>query len=281
MQRLIEQFIQERTYFKNVSPRTVEWYRQGFRAFEGAIESKSTIGERIIRLRDARISAVTVNSYLRVVNAYHRWCYTEGHSKELIRFPKLKEEQKVLETLSQDHIRRVIGFRPKGWYQQRIHTLSCLLLDTGLRIAEALALRREDVDLDNLLVRVHGKGGKQRLVPISLEMRKLLWRWLREIPTEMVFSSRRGTRLTQRNIFRTFKNYGSNLHITGVRFSFHTLRHTFAVNYIRNGGDVFRLQRILGHSTLEMTRRYVNLQTSDLQAVHSKLSLLSAGARRV
>ena len=97
----------------------------------------------------------------------------------------------------------------------------------------------------------------------------------RETPEAFVFPSHRGLKLNQRNFLRDFKLWGTRLLITGVRFSFHTLRHTFAVNYIRNGGDVFRLQRILGHSTLEMTRRYVNLQTSDLQAVHSKLSLLS------
>ena len=83
-------------------------------------------------------------------------------------------------------------------------------------------------------------------------------------------------RLTRRNLLRDLKHLGRDLGIAGVRFSFHTLRHTFAVNYIRKGGDVFRLQRILGHSTLEMTRRYVNLQTEDLQAVHNKLSLLSS-----
>ncbi len=139
-------------------------------------------------------------------------------------------------------------------------------------------MTRRDVDLDNLLLRVWGKGGKQRLVPMSVEMRRLLWRWLRkgqEAPEAFVFPSRQGFKLNQRNLLRDFKLFGIRLQITGVRFSFHTLRHTFAVNYIRNGGDVFRLQRILGHTTLEMTRRYVNLQTSDLQAVHSKLSLLS------
>jgi integrase/recombinase XerD len=80
-------------------------------------------------------------------------------------------------------------------------------------------------------------------------------------------------------MLRHFKVLGTRLRISGVRFSFHTLRHTFAVNYIRNGGDMFRLQRVLGHSTLEMTRKYVNLQTSDLQAVHERLSLLARVGR--
>ena len=282
MEHLVEQFIQERTYFKNVSPATVVWYRQSFRAFAGAMDTKAAVGDRIAKLRQAGVSATSVNTYLRAVNALFRWAHTEGHLVELIRIPRLKEEQKVLATLTPEHVQRIIQFRPKVMYQHRIHTLTCLLLDTGLRINEALSLTREDVDLDNMLLRVRGKGAKHRLVPISMEMRKLAWKWLRREdgpPEAYVFQARMGSKLTQRNLLRSFKIFGTRLHITGVRFSFHTMRHTFALNYIRNGGDVFRLQRILGHSTLEMTRRYVNLQTADLQAVHSKLSLLSRVAR--
>lgn len=282
MEHLVEQFIQERTYFKNVSPATVVWYRQSFRAFAGAMDTKAAVGDRIAKLRQAGVSATSVNTYLRAVNALLRWAHTEGHLVELIRIPRLKEEQKVLATLTPEHVQRIIQFRPKVMYQHRIHTLTCLLLDTGLRINEALSLTREDVDLDNMLLRVRGKGAKHRLVPISMEMRKLAWKWLRREdgpPEAYVFQARMGSKLTQRNLLRSFKIFGTRLHITGVRFSFHTMRHTFALNYIRNGGDVFRLQRILGHSTLEMTRRYVNLQTADLQAVHSKLSLLSRVAR--
>ena len=281
-QQLIEQFIRERMYFKNVSPATVVWYRQSFRAFAGAMDTKAAVGDRIAKLRQAGVSATSVNTYLRAVNALLRWAHTEGHLVELIRIPRLKEEQKVLATLTPEHVQRIIQFRPKVMYQHRTHTLTCLLLDTGLRINEALSLTREDVDLDNMLLRVRGKGAKHRLVPISMEMRKLAWKWLRREdgpPEAFVFQARMGSKLTQRNLLRSFKIFGNRLHISGVRFSFHTMRHTFAVNYIRNGGDVFRLQRILGHSTLEMTRRYVNLQTSDLQAVHSKLSLLSRVAR--
>lgn len=280
MKELIEQFIRERSILKNVSPNTVAWYRDSFRAFGGALDSRSDIVQRIGELKARGVSAISINTYLRCVNAFHRWANTEGHlAGEQIHIHRLKEEEKVLETLSSEHIQRILSFRPRKLEsERRQHTLACVLLDTGLRIDEALSLAKSDVDFDNMLLRVRGKGAKERLVPISIEMRKLLWRWLRNEhgPTEgFVFGSRWGSKLDQRNVLRQFKRFGTRLHITGVRFSFHTLRHTFAVNYIRNGGDVFRLQRILGHTTLEMTRRYVNLQTSDLQAVHSKLSLLS------
>ena len=281
-QQLVEQFIRERMYFKNVAPKTVLWYRQSFHAFEGAMDGKAAIGERIIRLRNAGVSAVSVNTYLRTLNAFFRWAHAEGHVAELLRVAKLKEEQKVIATLVPEQIRRLIEFKPKRKSEQRLHTLACLLLDSGLRIDEALSLRSEDVDLDNFLLRVHGKGGKDRVIPISVEMRKLMWRWLKTQRGDggLIFPTRTGTKLNYRNTLDDFKRLGKHLKITGVRFSFHTLRHTFAVNYIRNGGDVFRLQRVLGHSTLEMTRRYVNLQTSDLQAVHSKLSLLSGRGYR-
>lgn len=278
MVRLHEQFVRERMYCKNVSAATVVWYRQSFRAFEGATQDKIAMRDRIARLREAGVSAISVNTYLRAINAFFRWRHSEGYVSELLNIPKLKEEQKILATLTPEQVQRIVGFRPKGSCQQRIYTLACVLLDTGLRIDEALSLRRFDVDFDNLLLRVRGKGAKERLVPMSVEMRKLLWRWLRNRPTDgFVFGSRGGSKLGQRNLLRDFKQWGSRLCITGVRFSFHTLRHTFAVNYIRNGGDVFRLQRVLGHSSLEMTRRYVNLQTSDLQAVHDRLSVIGRG----
>jgi len=198
------------------------------------------------------------------VNAFLRWAHTVGQVSELLRVPKLKAKEKVLETLKPEQVQRLIGFRPPGKYQQRIHALTCLLLDTGMRIDEALSPHREEVDFDNLLLRIHGKGRKERVVPMSAEGRKVLWRWLQAQGEAgvvgIVFGTRDGKKLGQRNALRRFKALGARLRITGVRFSFHTLRHTFAVGYIRAGGDVFRLQRILGHSSLEMTRRYVNLQ---------------------
>jgi integrase/recombinase XerD len=275
---MVEDFIRDRQYLKGVSPATVAWYRDSFRAFQGALDSKVLIVQRIEELMRRGVKPVSINTYLRAVNAYLRWRHTE-HEAELLRIPRLKEEQKVLATLSSEQVQRIIHFKPKGRNLSRAHLLAQLLLDTGLRFAEALNLRWEEIDLDNLLVKVVGKGGKHRVVPISFEGRKVLFKWKQQSKFDHVFATRNGTLPRQRNVGRDFALLGQRAGIQGVRFSPHTFRHTFAVSYLRAGGNVLYLQRILGHSTLEMTNRYTrSLGTEDLQAVHDRLSLLSRRA---
>lgn len=281
MQNLFEQFVKERKYLKNVTPKTEAWYWDSWKALGDGLEAATPPAKtewmgRIAALRDRGVTAVSVNTYARAINAFLKWGHEEGHFREVIRIPRLKEEKLILATLTPAQVDSLLRYKPKGFSALRVHTMACCFLDTGIRADEALSLRRDGVDLDNLLLRIKGKGRKDRMVPMSLEFRKLLFRWLAKHPFALVFPTRNGTKQTQRNALRDFKRMGKRLGIAGVRFSFHTMRHTFAVNYIRNGGDVFRLQRVLGHSTLEMTRRYVDLQTSDLQAVHERLSVLAA-----
>ena len=109
---------------------------------------------------------------------------------------------------------------------------------------------------------------------MSFELRKALFRYLQKHPFDLVFATRHGTRLTRRNATRDLYKLCERLRMP--RRGFHILRHTFAINYLRRGGSAFHIQKILGHSTLEMTRRYCNLMTEDLQAVHEKLSLLNS-----
>jgi integrase/recombinase XerD len=267
-------FIEERKYLKNVSEQTLDWYRYSFRAFEGSLSSEDEIKARIIELRQRGVKPISVNTYLRCIKAYFVWL-----GKPLT-LGWLKEEQKIIPTFTPQHVARLRTWRPVGASQTRLHTMVLLALDTGLRVSEILGLRREDVDLDNLLLRVAGKGGKQRLVPVSIELRKSLYRYVRSHEFNRVFPSRDGGALGTRNLLRDFKALCRTLHIEGVRTSFHTLRHTFAVQYLRAGGNVFYLQRILGHSTLEMTNRYCrSLGIQDLQAVHDRLSPLRSATR--
>lgn len=179
-------------------------------------------------------------------------------------------------TFSLSQVRLLTKYTPKGQYPKRLHLIILLLLDTGCRIDEALTLRVGDCDLDNLLFTVTGKGRKQRRIPFSFELRRLLARYLAGRQDELLFATRQGRKLGRRNVLRDVKILCRRLGFQPPERTLHAFRHTFAVNYLRRGGSVFHLQKVLGHSTLEMTRRYANLMTEDLQAVHQKISLLAA-----
>jgi len=273
--QLFEQYVQERVYLKGVTPQTVIWIRQSLKRFDGALDSKQTVLDRIIELKNRGLSNVSVNTALRCVNAYFSWLHTE-HGQPALRIPRLKEEQKILATFTPEQSRRIINGKAVGRNELRVKALALTALDTGLRIQELLNLLRSDVDLDNLTLRVNGKGNKQRLVPVSIEGRKVLYRQLSKHQFPRVFCTGRGTQPTKRSLHRDFKVWCGKLGIAGVRCSFHTLRHSFAVNYLRAGGNLYYLQRILGHSSIMTTEKYLrSLGIADLQKVHDGLSLLS------
>ena len=261
---------EERKYLLNVSHKTLVYYGCAFRAWE----KHSGDGRPVTWIKnmlDSGIKPVSVNTYICALNAYWKW---EGAGTAKIKY--IKEEEKILLTFTPEQIARIVNSKPVGRNETRARAAALTALDTGMRIQELLNLRRTDVDFDNLLFRVHGKGNKHRLVPMSIELRKLLFRYLSQHQFDRVFATARGTSPTQRNLSRDFKLLCSRLGISGVRCSFHTLRHSFSVEYLKAGGNVLYLQRILGHTTLEMTNRYVrSLGIEDLKAVHSGLSLLS------
>jgi integrase/recombinase XerD len=266
----VQQFISERKYLLNLTPKTIIWYGCGFKAFAGALETLEAAKQRIGELRERSVSAITVNSYLRCINAFWKW---QGKEWKIRR---LKEEQKLLATFTPDHVHRLVHWNPIGRNQARAHVIALVALDTGMRISELLSLTRQDVNLDNLVLLVHGKGNKQRLVPVSVELRKVLYRHLAKHQHARLFTTRSGTPLTVRNSERDFKVMCGQAGIVGVRASWHTLRHSFAVNYLRKGGNLYYLQRILGHSSITTTERYLrSLGIADLQKVHDGLSLLS------
>jgi site-specific recombinase XerD len=251
-----------------VSPKTIISYQCAFNAF-GAVNTRQSIMERIGELRQ-RMSAISVNCYLRHMRAFWKWAKLE------VKIPRLKEEQKILATFSREQVAKLVHWKPVGRNQIRAHAIALVALDTGMRISELLGLARKDVDFDNLVFLVHGKGNKQRLVPVSIELRKVLFRYMANHQQARVFCTSTGTALSVRNSERDFKVLCRKAGIVGVRCSWHTLRHSFAVNYLRAGGNLYYLQRILGHSSISTTERYLrSLGIEDLQRVHDGLSLLS------
>ncbi len=171
----------------------------------------------------------------------------------------------------------MLRWKPRTFGERRLYALTALLLDTGLRINEAFELRRAEINLDGLLITVrHGKGGKERVVPMSIQGRKILVRWFALHDFDRVFPSRDGRKLGYRDALRDLKMAGQRLGISGVRVNFHPMRHSFATHYVRNQGNLFALARILGHASTATTEKYLqSLGVDDLRAVHDRLTPLA------
>jgi len=281
MEARFEQFIRERKYLTNVTAATTEWYRRCLKWLPSENPTDEDLKALVLCMRQKGLKKTGVNTVLRCINAYLHW--NSGSERKCgagcshPRIRQLKEPRLVLPTFKEAEVKRLIAWKPRK-PERRLKLLVLFLLDTGARITEALSLRLADIDLDNLLVTLDGKGRKQRVVPISFELRKAIFRAAteRELkPGNLLFGTRTGTIWSRRNALRNLKDICKQLGFTPPPRTLHATRHTFAVNYLRRGGSVFHLQKVLGHSTLEMTRRYANLVTSDLQAVHERLSLLS------
>jgi integrase/recombinase XerD len=272
MQPRFEQFIRERQFLSNVTPATVLWYKNSLRWLPSESPSQEQLKDAVMRMCEKGRKATGCNCSIRAINSYLKW------SGSALKIPRLKEPRLVLPTFTSQQIRQLVAWKPKGKYKRRLHLLTLFLLDTGCRISEALGLRVRDVDMENLLVTLDGKGRKQRVVPFSFELRKAIFRYITEWKKtldSLLFSNRTHTMLAHRNVLRNVKNLCRQLGFEPPARTLHAFRHTFAVNYLRRGGSEFRLQKVLGHSTLDMTRRYANLMTEDLQAVHERVSLLT------
>ncbi len=277
------QFVRERQFLSNVSPSTLEWYKHSFKWLRSESPSQDELKDAVLRMREKGLKATGCNSAIRAINAYLHWSASPGTKCSPAcshpRMPSLKEPQLILPTFTAAQVSLLVKWRPKTFCQRRLHLLVLFLIDTGCRITEALTVRVSDVDMENLLVTLDGKGRKQRVVPFSFELRRALFRYIRDFgrkPDRLLLASRNETRLGRRVMLRDVKLLCKRLGFTPPGRTLHAFRHTFAVTYIRRGGSVFHLQKVLGHSTLEMTLRYANLVTADLQAVHERVSLLSS-----
>jgi integrase/recombinase XerD len=237
---MFEQFIAERLYLHNVSPATISWYKHALKKLPCASPDPDQLKNLVFCMRASGMKPTGCNAVARAVNAYLNW------SGSPHRAPLMKEPKVILPTFTGDQIHLLIH----SDYNPTLKSLVLLLLDTGCRISEALALRPEDIS-DRTLV-LHGKGGKDRVVPYSSAL------CMSYVPFPY----------TRHTALRQVKRQCVSLGFAPPRRTLHAFRHTFALNYVRTGGGVFHLQRVLGHSSLEMSRRYANLADADLIAAH-------------
>jgi len=163
-------------------------------------------------------------------------------------------------------------FNHRDFKSIRNKSIILVLLDTGLRVSECANLKLHDVNIDRGILKVTGKGNKERLVRIGYTVQKVLWRYisLRQSTSDNLWTDSVGNAISANTIKLIMKRVSTRL---GIKCNPHALRRSFAIYYLRNGGNIFELQLLLGHSSLEMVKRYLgSLQFEDAFQGHVKAS---------
>lgn len=229
------------------------------------------------------LSPMTVNVRIRTLRAFFNWCYRNGKIRvNVVQDVKLqKVDQDTIIAFTSAQVKQLLSIPDRSTFSGfRDYVMMMILLDTGLRVSELLSLREEDVNFTELLLTVpweKAKTRKTRSVPISKKVAKLLAELIQEnrdfgSDARKLFYSAYGNELSVNSFDERLTEYGKKARLEGVRVSAHTFRHTFAVHWIKAGGDPFSLQKILGHTEMSMVRRYVRLSDTDVKAKHMQHS---------
>jgi integrase/recombinase XerD len=288
---LFEQYVKEMRYLKNFSPHTIKGCWRVFNRWLriiGQIPNEENLSKFVIDMREAGLNTTTCNISIITFNSFLTWmkdkgiCPKEFSNGKPFKIKKLPEEKRQFKTFDDSDIHKILTFKPKGRNDHRIHALVCTLIDTGIRINECLTLEKDRVDFDSLVITVKGKGRKERSVPMSLELRKILHRYLTnhrdcKFESPYFFCTSNGTPLSHRNAKRDFETMLKKIKISkdAIDGCFHSFRRGFARSYVKNGGNIKYLQHAMGHSTIGMTMHYVGeVEIEDLKLMHQKTSIL-------
>ena len=275
---------------EGLSPSTVRWYGQklgGFRSHLGgssgsvALSAVSADAVRafLVGLEDRGRTGFTRRGYVQVLKGFGTWLVEEGyvHANPLRRLALPRVPKYLVKPLSEEEVAALLGaLNPRAPLGSRNLTILLLLLDTGMRLGELAGMTTgaaEEAVRDGIF-RVIGKGARERYLPLGRASRDALRRYLHvhrpNASTVSLFVGHDGRPLSAEGLRQAVRRVARRAGVADVHP--HRLRHTFAVSYIANGGDAMTLQRILGHSTLEMVRRYVALDSRDIMARHSQAS---------
>jgi integrase/recombinase XerD len=219
----------------------------------------------------------TINNHARAIRTMLRFFYVEKYIPEPVTFRMPAIAQKRLLALTAVDVQNLLDVCQSA----RDNALILLMVDTGARRAEVCALNWDDVDIQTGLVRiVEGKGGKTRSVVVGTKTRRALLAYLRELnrePREPLFQTSTGHRLTAMGVRSILLRLGKR---SGVKVTPHALRRTFATLSLKAGMNPLHLQALMGHTTLEMTRKYIAMVDDDLVKAHKEYGPIDTMLRK-
>lgn len=232
----------------------------------------------LLASKNRGLSPATVNQYYRTLRTFFGWLVTNGYLKrspmENIKPPKIPSE--IIKPFSRKDIDNLLLLTSgKRFRDLRDRALILVLLDTGLRLGEVAGIHLTDIDIDKGTIRVMGKGSKERIVPFGRVAKRAILNYVlaRSDEYDCLWVSKSYQPMTRRGLQVQIRRLCIRAEISGPKCGAHTFRHTAALAFLRNGAGEFNLQGLLGHTTLEMTRRYVSsLNAEDVIKAHRKAS---------
>lgn len=279
----IEKFIRYMETERAASPHTLRSYRKDLECFSGFVREDAedvepvAIRGYVASMVNSGLKKSSVSRRLATLRSFYRFLCREGHVKsnpaKLVNTPRLPKLLPRFLTVD-DAFSLVEKPQGIGFAAARDRAILELLYSSGLRVSELAGLNLEDVNLKEGLVKVMGKGRKERIVPfgrkaIGAVKSYIIERVLLKRKDRAFFLNRSGTRLTDRGVRRIVVKYARAAVIEG-RIGPHTLRHTFATHLLHGGADLRVIQELLGHASLSTTQKYTHLDISHLIDVYDK-----------
>ena len=260
-----------------------EWQIKEFLGYVGTETHRWGLEGNGSETSQRNASHSTVRHYFVVLSCFFNWLMGEGFVEEnpTTKIKVAKSKPKVVVPFSSEEISRMLavcdydyGHNAK-FLGSRNRAIILVLLDTGIRLSELIGMEVGDINNDTGYIRVLGKGGRERVVRMGKVARKALWRYLMyrtHKGTQELWLTEEGKPLHNSSVQSLVKRLGERASING-NGNVHRFRHTFALSFLRTDKNVFNLQYLLGHSDLDMVRRYTStLGMEDALRAHEKAS---------
>lgn len=224
-----------------------------------------------VELREQKAKPLTLSTYHSRLKVWFDFLVKEGEleASPLANIPRPKMTQDQIRPFTKEQIEALLLVAR----DERDKAIILFLVDTGVRVSELCGVKVKDVDMAARRVYVLGKGNKTRAVYFGIRTARTLWPIVHKLePEDPLFVSMFGGHLARTAPFQVLKKLGIKAKITNVRCSPHTLRHTFAIMFLRNGGNIFALKEMLGHADLKMCMKYLAISEADTAEQHKKFS---------
>ena len=272
---------------KNLSDMTIRYYKDGYGFFTAYLEkkdiyleniNKKMIDNYVLYMRSQGLRDTTINTRIRSIRAILYFLMEEGDLGyfKIKLIVQTQENKKLYTDKEIEKLLKKPNKKKCTFAEFRTWALENFLVATGVRSRSARNVKIEDLDFEKDLIYIDTvKNRKPLVIPMSIALKKVLIEYLairKGSSEDYVFCNLEGKQLTKDALNNIISKYNKQRGVekTGV----HLFRHYYAKNYIQNGGDCLKLQKLLGHTTLEMTKIYVELYGNDLQKDYNKFNPL-------